>query len=62
VIPKKVGIRQLKETPIGRKPANFKNKSTKEAAQKSRTISSPPSLIARPLFPLGRELTMQLNV
>jgi len=49
---KRGGSRHLKEAPVGRKAANLKNKSTKEVAQKSRKIGCPPSLIARPLFPL----------
>jgi len=53
VIPKGGKIIHIKETPLGRKSANLKNKSTKEVAQKLRKIDCPPRLIARPLFPLG---------
>ena len=51
--PKGGQSRHLKEIPLGRKVANLKNKSTKEATQKSRKIDCPPYLIPRPLFPLG---------
>jgi len=38
--------------PPGRKAANLKNKSTKEAAQKSKNIDCPLGLKNRPLFSL----------
>jgi len=47
MIPERGEIIHPKETPLGRKAANLKNKSTKEATQKSRKIDCPPDLIAQ---------------
>ena len=52
MIPKEGESRHLKETP-GRKAANHMNKSTKEAAQKSRKIDYPPGLLTQLVFPYG---------
>jgi len=54
VAPKRYESRHHKETPLGKKVVNLKNKSTKGDPQKPKNIDCLVDFIARPLFPLGR--------